>query len=111
MSTDAYMFVEQRPSVLLITRHKYINMAQVERPCAHSSRTPYFRWFCGPSCNSLRNSKMARSAAICNNYALRFIIATIAATKGDAGNLRLNQRVTTTKAAAQKAKENHFNYD
>lgn len=38
-------------------------------------------------------------------------MATIAATKGNAGNLRLNQRVTTTKAAAQKAKENHFNYD
>lgn len=51
------------------------------------------------------------AAAACCNYALRFIMATIAATKGNAGNLRLNQRVTTTKAAAQKAKENHFNYD
>lgn len=100
--------------MLLITRHECINMAQVERPCAHNLKTQGL-WTpdCGLPVVLARTTQKwpEAAAAACCNYALRFIMATIAATKGNAGNLRLNQRVTTTKAAAQKAKENHFNYD
>lgn len=36
----AYICVwNKKPTVLLITRHECINMAQVERPCAHNLKT------------------------------------------------------------------------